>query len=66
MQKLLDKPRSEIEEEIKVQRATPRRYNPYSKMCGFQDKKCDSTCSLWDTQNACCVFTVIAKRLDLK
>lgn len=38
----------------------------YPKRCGFQDKICNYACSLWDRQNVCCVFTVIARRLDLK
>ena len=58
-----EKTGSDVEEEVEryIERAGTN-----CKRCGFQDKECNYLCSLWDRQNACCVFTVIAKKLDLK
>ena len=58
-----EKAGSDVEEE--VERAT-KRGRTDCKSCGFQDKECNYLCSLWDRQNACCVFTVIANRLEEK
>ena len=64
MQKVATRTGSEVEEEF--ERAILEGRGDYIKGCGFQDKVCNDKCSLWDKQNGCCVFTVIAKKLDLK
>ena len=58
-----EKAGSDIEEEVEE---TRKRGRTECRRCGFQNKECNYLCSLWYEQNGCCVFTVIAKRLDLR